>query len=125
MNTTRKKKKPSWGYHLLLDASHCHQTAIRSKKTIADFVKKVVKEINMKAYGRPRIVNFGTGKRKGYTLVQLIQTSDITAHFSEEEGSAYVDIFSCKEFDQKTAIHVFRSFFHPQRIRSRFLKRQA
>jgi len=122
---TRKKKKPCWGYHLLLDASKCDPDAIRSKKTIAEFVKKLVKEINMVAYGRPRIIKFGTGKRKGYTLVQLIQTSDITAHFSEEEGSAYVDVFSCKMYDQKKAIQVFRSFFHPERIRTRFLTRQA
>jgi len=125
MNTTRKKKKTSWGFHLLLDASHCDPDAIRSKKTIAEFVKKMVKEINMIAYGGPRIVKFGTGKRRGYTLVQLIRTSDITAHFSEEEGSAYVDVFSCKPFDPKKAIQVFRSFFHPERIHTKFLTRQA
>jgi len=118
-------RKHSWGYHLIVDAAECDRQCISSKKTIETFVKKLVPAIDMVAYGAPRIVRFGTGNKMGYTLVQLIQTSSITAHFSEETNSVYLDIFSCKPFDPKVALRIFDECFHSGKKRVRFLKRQA
>ena len=126
MRFTRKRKtQKSWGYHMMIDASACNPDAIRSKKTIAAFVKELVKAIDMVAFGKPRIVMFGTGNKRGYTLVQLIETSDITAHFIEETNDIYLDIFSCKTFDPKVAIRVFDTYFASGHKKVRFLKRQA
>ena len=71
----RTKTRGRWGYHLIVDARDCDPTAIRSKETIRAFVKELVKAIDMVAFGPPQIVMFGTGNKKGYTLVQLIWTS--------------------------------------------------
>lgn len=120
-----KTPKKSWGYHMTIDASKCDPEAIRSKKTIAAFVKELVSAIDMVAFGQPRIVMFGTGNKKGYTLVQLIETSDITAHFVEETNDVYLDIFSCKSFPPKVAIHVFDKYFSSGHKKVRFVKRQA
>ena len=125
MAKTRKNRTTRWGYHLIVDASTCDHAAIRSKKTTADFVKTLVAKINMVAYGPPRIVMFGTGNKKGYTLVQLIETSDITAHFVEETDDIYIDIFSCKVYDPKVALKVIQSYFNPKKMKTRFIKRQA
>ena len=124
MGQTRKLKK-YWGYHLIVEAGGCDPEALRSKKTITDFSKKLVKEIDMIAYGKPMIHNFGKGDKKGFSLVQLIETSNITAHCVEETNDIYLDIFSCKSFSPRDAIAVFKEFFSPQKIRVRFLKRQA
>jgi S-adenosylmethionine/arginine decarboxylase-like enzyme len=120
---TRKRK--SWGYQLLLDISNCNPDAIRSKKTITEFVKELVPAIDMIAFGRPRIVRFGKGNLVGLTLVQLIEKSDITAHFVENSNDAYIDIFSCTSFDPKIAIRICKEYFQPEHIKVRFLKRQA
>jgi len=123
MRQTRKIKP--WGYHLTLDAGSCDHDAIRSKQTINAFTKELVKKIDMVAYGKPRIVMFGEGDKKGYTLVQLIETSDITAHFVEETDAVYLDLFSCKKYDPAVAIAVFKSYFKPQTLVKRFVKRNA
>jgi len=124
---TRKNRKTanSWGYHLILDLSDCDAEAIRSKATIASFTKALVHGIDMVAFGPPRIVKFGNGLQKGYTLVQLIETSCVSAHFVEETNDAYIDIFSCKTFDPKDAIKIVKEFFKPAHIKQHFLKRQA
>ena len=124
MAKTRKAKK-SWGHHLIIDAANCDATSIRSKPTIKAFVKELVSSINMVAYGEPRIVMFGTGNKKGYTLVQLIETSDITAHFVEETNDAYFDVFSCKPFNPSIAIGVIKKYFKPSKLKTHFIKRQA
>jgi len=129
--TTRKNRKTQsprgkfWGYHLIVNAGKCSPQAIRSKETIAAFSKELVRRIDMKAYGEPIVVNFGEGDKKGYSLVQLIETSDITAHFVEETNDIYLDVFSCKNYNPATVLGVLREFFQPTKIDTTFLKRQA
>lgn len=114
-----------WGFHLCLDIAKCIPPAIRCPKHIECFTKKLVKEIDMKAYGEPQIVHFGSGNKAGYTLVQLIETSNITAHFCEESNDAYIDIFSCKPFDIETAKKVVQIHFQPKDIKIHYMERQA
>ena len=122
---TRKANSKSWGYHLTIDAGGCDHDALRSKSTIAAFTKELVSRIEMVAYGKPRIVMFGDGKTKGYTLIQLIKTSNITAHFVEGTDDIYLDIFSCKKFNLNDAIAVFKKYFKPHTIVKRFVVRQS
>ena len=122
---TRKRGKASWGYHLLINAAKCDHEAIRSSDKIKGFTKELVKRIDMKAFGAPRVVHFGDEHTGGYSLVQLIHTSCITGHFVEETDDVYIDIFSCKTFDPKIAVAVFREFFSPVKVQTTFLKRQA
>jgi S-adenosylmethionine/arginine decarboxylase-like enzyme len=121
----RTQKQCSWGYHLIVNAGNCDPVALRSKATIGAFAKDLVKKIDMVAFGEPRIVMFGSGNKKGYTLVQLIETSNITAHFVEETNDIYLDIFSCKAFKVRDALTCFRSYFKPAHVNTTFLKRQA
>lgn len=122
---TLRKPKIVWGYHLIVNAGACDHAAICSKSTIAKFTKELVQAIDMVAFGAPRIVMFGSGNKKGYTLVQLIETSNITAHFTEDTNDMYLDIFSCKSFDPRIALSIVDKHFHPQRKNIHFLKRQA
>jgi len=118
-------RKQSWGYHLTIDAGDCDHEALRSKATIAAFTKELVDKIGMVAYGKPRIVMFGEGNKKGYTLIQLIETSNIAAHFVEETNDIYLDIFSCKKFVLNDAVAVFKKYFKPTTMVKRFFVRQA
>ena len=114
-----------WGHHLILNARRCAPSTIRSKRLIEEFSKVLVKEIDMVAYGKPKVVMFGTGNKKGYTLVQLIETSNITAHFVEEKNDMYLDVFSCKVFDEKTVRDVVDHYFYPAGIDSQLIQRDA
>jgi len=115
----------SWGYHLILDSSRCMRGAIRCPYIIGQFSDTLVKEIDMVPYGRPQIQHFGSGNKAGFTLVQLIETSNITAHFVEETDDMYLDVFSCKPFFPDTVKKVVEKYFNPLRLNSRFLIRQA
>jgi S-adenosylmethionine/arginine decarboxylase-like enzyme len=114
-----------WGYHLILNARKCSPTAIRSAGAITQFSKDLVKKIDMVPYGEPQVVLFGTGNKKGYTLVQLIETSNICAHFVEETNDMYLDVFSCKPFLPKDVIDVMDQHFAPGHMDSLLLRRDA
>ena len=81
----------------------------------------------MKAYGAPVLQHFAehVPEAAGYSLVQLIETSAITGHFCDVSGDAYIDIFSCKDFDADAAIEVVRATFRPKHINFITLERQA
>lgn len=118
-----------WGYHLILDCAELNHDAITSYDNIYNFTKQLVFDIDMVAYGEPQIVNFGSGNKAGYTLVQLIETSNICAHFVPDDGmggnAMYLDVFSCKEYDDQVVIELVKKFFGAKYIRPNYLTRQA
>lgn len=114
-----------WGFHISLDCRACDIDSIKSKENIESFTKTLVERIDMIAYGEPQVVHFGTGNKAGYTLIQLIQTSNIAGHFCNDTGDAYLDVFSCKPFDNDIVVATAEEFFKPENVTMRFFERQA
>jgi S-adenosylmethionine decarboxylase len=115
----------SWGLHLTIDGSNCNPKSIRSKSTIEKFTRDLVQKIDMKAFGEPQIVMFGDANKRGFTLVQLIETSNICAHFCEENNSMYFDLFSCKYFEKEAVEKLVYNYFQPAKIKTHVRKRDA
>ncbi|MDN3507938.1 MAG: S-adenosylmethionine decarboxylase [Simkaniaceae bacterium] len=116
-----------WGYHLLLDCKGCNKKAIGSGEKLRAFLDDLIQKIEMKRFGEPIIEILATHEPtlSGYSLMQLIETSSITGHFVDLNGDAYIDIFSCKEYDVKVAEKVVQDHFNPERIKATFLVRQT
>ena len=108
-----------------MNARKCNSLAISSPRVIEQFTDDMVRRIDMVAYGRPQIQFFGSGNKSGYTLVQLIETSNITAHFCDETGDAYLDVFSCKWFDSNVAKVVVEQWFKPEHVDVLMIARDA
>lgn len=114
-----------WGYHTILDGALCDGESIRSYENVYNFVKELVQEIDMVAYGEPQIVDFGSGNKAGFTLVQLIETSNICAHFTNEDNSMYLDVFSCKPYDPQKVVEVAQKYFKFEKFKTAYLERNA
>lgn len=124
MNNIAAKK--TWGYHLLVDADGCNDN-ICTKEGLTNFLNDLLKAIDMKAYGTPMIKHFAEHlpEAAGFSLVQLIETSSITGHFSDLNKDAYIDIFSCKTFDKIMALQIIQSHFSPKSMNILFVPREA
>lgn len=107
-----------WGYHAAFDCGGCEKSLITDGENIKAFSKALVERIDMKAYGEPVAVHFAEHDpgKAGYTLVQLIETSNICAHFVDATGEAYIDVFSCKDFDTETVLATISEFFNPKNV---------
>jgi S-adenosylmethionine/arginine decarboxylase-like enzyme len=114
-----------WGYHLILDCNGCDHDSITNYDNVYNFAKKVVVDIDMVPYGEPQIHNFGIGNKAGFTLVQLIETSNICAHFVNELNHMYLDVFSCKPFDPNKVIECAKEFFKFEGSKIGYIERQA
>jgi S-adenosylmethionine/arginine decarboxylase-like enzyme len=118
-----RMNRVAWGYHLIMDVFGCNASKIQCKNVIYGFSRRLVKDIDMIAYGEPIIVRFGEGNKFGFTLVQLIETSNITAHFCEETNNAFIDVFSCKPFEVKPVTKAVFEIFEAKKIDSSFIIR--
>ena len=116
-----------WGQHLIVDMADCDARAMGDRDAIARFSRDLVAAIGMKPYGAPRIERFAAHApdAAGYTLVQLIETSSVTAHFAEARAEIYLDIFSCKRFSEDAALAACRRHFRPRRWSIAALLREA
>ena len=114
-----------WGIHAVLNIAAACPKAIRCPRAIARFSDDLVRRIDMKKYGEPQIQHFGEGNKAGYTLVQLIETSNIMAHFVEETNDIYLDVFSCKPYDTAEVLRCVTDHFNPKHIDHITIHRQA
>ena len=114
-----------YGVELILDLYGCDPAAIRSARRLRQFVDQMCRLLGMKKFGRTQTPYFGLSAphTAGYSLLQFIETSSITGHFSELTNSAYLNIFSCKPFDAAEATRFAKTFFGAQRLRRRVLHR--
>jgi len=112
---------------LVLDCSSCDREAVRDANAIRAFSEDLVASIGMVAYGKPVLAHFATHlpEAAGYSLVQLIETSAVTGHFCDASGDAYLDVFSCKDFDSEVALRVVERHLSPESVRKVELSRDA
>ena len=113
----------AWGYHYILDCEQGDKELISSSENITAFAKALVKAIDMKAYGEPQVIHFGEDDKQGYTLVQLIETSNICGHFCDDTGDFYLDVFSCKPYDHDVVADMVLEYFKPKMFVERFIER--
>ena len=116
-----------WGQHLIVDMGGCDRDAVSDEATIRAFAQELVEAIDMTPFGEPTVAHFAkhNPKASGYTLVQLIETSSVTAHFAEQTGDIYLDVFSCKAFSDSVVLAVCQRYFLPTTVNHTTLSRTA
>lgn len=126
LNSPYEHHKNIFGQELILDLTGCDLKIISSGEEIKRFVIDLCDNvIKMKRFGDPLIPHFGHENpiTSGYSLVQLIETSSVTAHFSEYTRSVYLNIFSCAYFDADKTTQFCKKFFKAKGVEVRLLAR--
>lgn len=113
-----KKDKNSYGKELVLDLHECDEKQF-NRKTLEKFFKELCDLIDMEKcelfwwddYDVPEEERETEPHLRGTSAVQFIKTSNITIHTLEILKRVYLNIFSCKDFDDKKAAEFSRVFF--------------
>ena len=110
-------EKEKWGEELQIDLYNCDYDIIRSDKTARDWARKTTDVIHMVPFGEPFTPDFGHSKAKtaGISVLQLIETSLISAHFIPHWRIATINIFTCSYLDTKLAIDFSMNYFKAER----------
>lgn len=114
-----------WGKSTSLDLYNCNPDTIRNAKKIKQYVKELIVLIDMKPYGDCNIFNFGEDEKvAGFSMTQLIETSLISGHFANKTNTAYLDIFSCKDYDINIVKDFSVRFFNAENVQVNTLIRK-
>jgi S-adenosylmethionine/arginine decarboxylase-like enzyme len=101
-----------WGIASSFDIYNCDPDTIRDADKIKQFVKELCDLIEMKRFGETTVVHFGEDEKvAGFSMIQLIETSLISAHFANLTNTTYLDVFSCKPYDPAVVEDFARKFF--------------
>ncbi len=92
-----------------------------NKETIEEYFEKVTKSLNLKAYGKPTIFSpEGVGKKEnqGYDAFIPLIDSGISLYVWGSSKFLSLIVYTCKSFDEKTAIETTKNFFDISEIAS-------
>jgi S-adenosylmethionine/arginine decarboxylase-like enzyme len=102
----------AWGIETAVDLYGCDPKLIRDEHAIRRFVHELCDLIEMKRFGDTQIVHFGEDDRvAGYSMIQLIETSLVSAHFANASNAVYLNVFSCKFYEPEMVNEFAVRFF--------------
>ncbi len=112
INRIPQAESEVWGIASSIDIYECHPLKIRDAELIKRFVVELCDLIEMKRFGETQVVHFGEDEKvAGFSMVQLIETSLISAHFANLTNTTYLDVFSCKVYDPEIAARFSKDYF--------------
>lgn len=114
-----------WGLSSTIDLHLCNPDFIKDASKIKQFVIELCDLIKMKRFGECKIVHFGSDeKAEGFSMIQLIDTSLISGHFSNKNNSVHLDVFSCKFYDPWKVAEFAKQFFQAKDYKLNYLLRK-
>ncbi len=119
-----------YGYELIMDLHGCDVGKF-NRKSIEQYMAAVCEAIEMEREdlhfwdyeGVPAEELPTETHLLGTSAVQFIKTSNIVIHTLDLLKAVYVNIFSCKEFDENIAEQITKDFFGAKECRSQFIER--
>lgn len=120
-----------YGKELVLDLHKCNVSSF-NRNSIERYFVKLCTLIDMKREalhfwddeGLPPEECQTDPKTTGISAVQFILTSSIVIHALMMLGNIYVNVFSCKEFDEDTVLDFTVDWFDAQEWHSKVLERK-
>jgi S-adenosylmethionine decarboxylase len=100
-----------FGKSLLVNLAGCDAVILDSSDDLITFVGLLAERIGMTTYGDPQLAEFGEGDLHGKTVTQLITTSHFAVHANPSDLTLFLDVFSCKDFDEHAAAELAVGFF--------------
>ena len=116
----RKKEVLVKRYHLRLDGvNHSDPKILIDKNYIEGMLMALVKLCDMNALYGPVVVK-GQPYNPGLTGFVVIDYSAISIHTFSKTGQVFVDVFSCKPFDNKRAEAYIIKFLSLGRVNKKY-----
>ena len=112
--------------HLIVraDIGWCPQEEDLNK--ISDWIRSLIKKIDMKLLAGPYTTYVSEKGNKGMTSVAIIETSHIALHIWDEvsPGLMQLDVYSCADFNPPDVFKKVNELFQTIKMEYKFLDRE-
>jgi len=121
----------SYGKELILDLHHCDPSTF-NRKSIKKYFEELCDLIDMEReklcwwddHGVPPEEQETEPHLKGTTAVQFIKTSNVVIHTLDLLKAAYINVFSCKDYDENIVKEFSAKWFKGQVVNSHIIERK-
>jgi len=119
-----EEENNNYGQELILDLHGCDIKTF-SQENLKKYFVEICNKIDMKRHGEPLFWEDHSEipHLKGISAIQFIETSNIVVHALNMLGAVYINLFSCKEFDQEKAKIFSKNFFKAEEVVMRNIDR--
>ena len=113
------------GRHLIIDAYGIAVHRLKNRRLIKDLLNNLPKKFKMRLLGKTvvRKVQSAEYPDWGFSGFALLYESHISLHTWPEEGYVAMDIYSCKDFNDKKISSYLKKFWRAAKFRTRLVLR--
>ncbi len=117
-----------FGPHLTLDLHGCDKEKLADRDFIFQFLNKVPEKLGLNKFSEPQLTiapDQGTDSfdRGGITGFVILVESHVSIHTFPADGYVSLDIFSCKDFNQRLAKEVVMKLLGAEKAETNFIIR--
>ncbi len=115
----------TWGKHLMVDAYGISEKKLKDKQAIKNLLRSLPKKFNMRPLGREVVKKVSSKSYPdwGVSGFIMLYESHISLHTWPEEGYVAMDVYSCKDFDDKAIAKYIKEFWGAKKIKVRVVDR--
>ena len=112
--------------HLIVRADIGWSPKEEDLNKVSDWVRSLIKKIQMKLLAGPYTTYVNEKGNKGMTSVAIIETSHIALHIWDETnpGLMQLDVYSCADFSPQDVFDEVEKMFDTKKIEYKFLDRE-
>lgn len=110
-----------FGKHLMIDARGIERKKLESHKGVFDFLNDLPAKIGMRKLTIPYVVFCQEDDKKGdwgLSGFVMIYESHISVHTWPELGFVSMDVYSCRDFDDKKTIRLIKQYWSCKTIKT-------
>ena len=117
MTKKTKDNNAPYGAELLVDLHDCDLEGLVNKEKLTEFFVTLCEKIDMTRHGDPLFWEDYSDlpHLNGVSAMQFIETSTIVCHPLPMLKYVYVNVFSCKEFDEQVALDYCVNFWQAKK----------
>ena len=113
-NPELKKQYKTFGKHLTIDAHGINRKKLENHKEIFDLLDDLPAKFGMRKLTIPYVVFCEEGDKNGDWGISgfvMIYESHISCHTWPEIGYVSMDVYSCRDFDEKKIIAFLKNYW--------------
>lgn len=126
----RDIRTKDYGKEVIIDLHNCNPETF-TRKSIRKYFKEICELIDMERADLHWWDDLHTPEEEKQTLphlvgtsaIQFITTSNITIHTLDLMGRVYLNLFSCKEFDDDVVVEFSKKWFEGEVINTKTVRR--
>ena len=111
--------KKFMGRHLIVDGYGVERKKLTDKKSLSRLLENLPKQLKMRILRKPIVADISSDRypHTGYSGFVILLESHISFHTWPEENYVALDVYSCKDFDEKKAVQYIKKYLGTKRMK--------